>query len=371
MAAATGRAVEDRRGGRTDFLRLGEEPPGGYPRPVKKALVTGVTGQDGSYLAELLLSKGYEVHGLIRRASSFNTARLDPIYRDPHETGVRFLMHYGDLSDSGSLVNLIRELEPDEIYHLGAQTHVKVSFEIPEYTADATGMGTARMLEAIRASGVDTRFYQASSSEMFGASPPPQSETTPFHPRSPYGVSKLFAYWFAVNYREAHGLFAANGILFNHESPRRGETFVTRKITRAVARIAAGIQDKLYLGNLHSKRDWGYAPEYVEAMWQMLQQDEPADYVVATGEAHTPQEFCELAFDRVGLDWERYVEVDEAYFRPSEVDHLLGDASRAKEAFGWEPRVRFPELVRIMVDADVQLLEDELAGRLVRQDRDH
>jgi GDPmannose 4,6-dehydratase len=302
---------------------------------------------------------------------SFNTARLDSIYQDPHESGVRFRMHYGDLSDSGSLVNLIRELEPDEIYHLGAQSHVKVSFDIPEYTADATGMGAVRMLEAIRSSGVSTRFYQAGSSEMFGQTPPPQSETTALHPRSPYGVSKVFAHWITVNYREAHGLFASNGILFNHESPRRGETFVTRKITRAVARIKAGIQDKVYLGNLKSKRDWGYAPEYVEAMWLMLQQDDADDYVVATGESHTPQEFAELAFDHAGLDWERYVEVDEEYYRPAEVDHLLGDASKARRELGWEPRTGFADLVRLMVDADVALLEDELSGRLVRQDRDH
>ena len=338
---------------------------------VKKALITGVTGQDGSYLAELLLGKGYEVHGLIRRASTFNTQRLDAIYRDPHESGVRFLMHYGDLSDSGSLVNLIRQLEPDEIYHLGAQSHVKVSFEIPEYTADATGMGTMRMLEAIRASGVATRFYQAGSSEMFGAAPPPQSETTPFHPRSPYAVSKVFAHWATVNYREAYGMFASNGILMNHESPRRGETFVTRKVTRAVARIKAGLQDKLFLGNLDAKRDWGYAPEYVEAMWMMLQHSEPLDLVIATGESHSVREFCELAFAHVGLDWDRHVEVDANYFRPSEVDYLQGDPSRAKTTIGWEPKVRFEDLVRIMVDADVQLLEDELSGRLVRQDRDH
>ncbi|MGH2747224.1 MAG: GDP-mannose 4,6-dehydratase, partial [Actinomycetota bacterium] len=297
---------------------------------MKKALITGVTGQDGSYLAELLLAKGYEVHGLIRRASSFNTQRLDPIYRDPHESGVRFLMHYGDLSDSGSLVNLIRELEPDEIYHLGAQTHVKVSFEIPEYTADATAMGTIRMLEAIRASGVDSRFYQAGSSEMFGAAPPPQNEETLFHPRSPYGVAKVFAHWATVNYRESYQMFAANGILMNHESPRRGETFVTRKITRAVARIKAGIQDKLFLGNLDAKRDWGYAPEYVEAMWLMLQHDEPLDLVIATGEARTVREFAERAFAHVGLDWERHVEIDPRYYRPAEVDYLLGDASKAK-----------------------------------------
>jgi GDPmannose 4,6-dehydratase len=337
----------------------------------RRALITGVTGQDGSYLAELLLSKGYEVHGLIRRASSFNTQRLDPIYRDPHEAGVRFFMHYGDLSDSGSLINLIRDLEPDEIYHLGAQTHVKVSFEIPEFTADATAMGTVRILEAVRASGISTRFYQAGSSEMFGAAPPPQNESTPFHPRSPYGVAKVFAHWITVNYREAHGLFACNGILHNHESPRRGETFVTRKITRAVARIKAGIQDKLYLGNLDAKRDWGYAPEYVEAMWRMLQLDEPADLVIATGEAHTVREFCERAFAHAELgDWERYVEIDPRYYRPAEVDYLLGDSSKAREVLGWEPKTSFEELVRIMVDADVQLLDDELSGRLVRQDRD-
>jgi GDPmannose 4,6-dehydratase len=336
-----------------------------------RALITGVTGQDGSYLAEFLLAKGYEVHGLIRRASSFNTHRLDPIYRDPHESGVRFLMHYGDLSDSGSLVNLIRELEPNEIYHLGAQSHVKVSFEIPEYTSDATGMGTVRILEAIRASGVQTRFYQAGSSEMFGATPPPQSEDTAFYPRSPYAVSKVFAHWMTINYREAHGLFAANGILMNHESPRRGETFVTRKITRAVSRIKAGIQDKLYLGNLNAKRDWGYAPDYVEAMWMMLQNDTPDDLVIATGEAHSVREFCEYAFARADLDWERYVEIDPRYYRPTEVDHLCGDASKAKRVLGWRAKTTFDELVRIMVDADVKLLDDELSGRLVRQDRDH
>ncbi|MPZ69834.1 MAG: GDP-mannose 4,6-dehydratase [Actinobacteria bacterium] len=337
----------------------------------KKALITGVTGQDGSYLAEFLLAKGYEVHGLIRRASTFNTHRLDPIYRDPHESGVRFFMHYGDLSDSGSLVNLIRNLEPDEIYHLGAQSHVKVSFEIPEYTADATGMGTMRMLEAIRASGVETRFYQASSSEMFGSAPPPQNEATPFHPRSPYGVSKVFAYWATVNYRESYGMHAGNGILMNHESPRRGETFVTRKITRAVARIKAGIQDKLFLGNLDAKRDWGYAPEYVEAMWMMVQHDEPLDLVIATGESHSVREFCQVAFATADLDWEQYVEVDPNYYRPAEVDYLLGDATKAKELLGWEAKVKFDELARLMVDADIQLLDDEMSGRLVRQDRDH
>ena len=338
---------------------------------MRSAFVTGITGQDGSYLAELLLSKGYEVHGLIRRASTFNTHRLDPIYRDPHESGVRFFMHYGDLSDSGSLVNLIRDIEPDEVYHLGAQTHVKVSFEIPEYTVDATGLGTVRMLEAIRASGIQTRFYQAGSSEMFGSAPPPQNEDTLFHPRSPYGVGKVTAHWITVNYREAYDLFAVNGILFNHESPRRGETFVTRKITRAVARIKAGLQDKIYLGNLDSKRDWGYAPEYVEAMWRMLQQDRPQDFVIATGEQHSVREFCERAFEHVDMDWQAHVEIDPRYFRPSEVDHLCGDASRAKTVLRWEPKVRFEELVRIMVDADIQLLDDELSGRLVRQDREH
>jgi GDPmannose 4,6-dehydratase len=337
---------------------------------MKKALITGVTGQDGSYLAELLLAKGYEVHGIIRRASQFNTQRLDPIYRDPHESGVRFFMHYGDLSDSGSLVNRIRDLEPDEVYHLGAQSHVKVSFEVPEYTADATGMGTVRLLEAIRASGVPTRFYQAGSSEMFGSSPPPQDESTPFHPRSPYGVAKVMAHWITVNYRESYGMFATNGILMNHESPRRGETFVTRKITRAVARIKAGLQGKLYLGNLDAKRDWGYAPEYVEAMWMMLQHDEPDDFVIATGEQHSVREFCEVAFDHAGLEWERYVEVDPSYFRPAEVDDLMGDPAKVRKVLGWEPRTTFHELARIMVDADVELLEDQLSGRHVIEDRD-
>jgi GDPmannose 4,6-dehydratase len=337
---------------------------------MKKAFITGVTGQDGSYLAEFLLAKGYEVHGLIRRASTFNTHRLDPIYRDPHETDVHFFMHYGDLSDSGSLVNLIRNLEPDEIYHLGAQSHVKVSFEIPEYTADATGMGTIRMLEAIRASGVETRFYQAGSSEMFGSSPPPQDESTPFHPRSPYGVAKVFAHWATVNYREAHGLFACNGILFNHESERRGETFVTRKVSRAVARIKAGLQDKVYLGNLDAKRDWGYAPEYVEAMWLMMQHDEPDDFVIATGESHTVREFCEVAFGHAGLEWDRYVDIDTNYRRPAEVDDLLGDASKAERVLGWRASIRFDELAKRMVEADIALLDDELSGRLVSQDRD-
>ena len=336
------------------------------------ALITGITGQDGSYLAEFLLGKGYEVHGLIRRASSFNTARLDPIYQDPHEAGgIKLHLHYGDLSDSGGLVHLIRDLQPDEVYHLGAQSHVKVSFDIPEFTAETTGVGTVRILEALRASGVDTRFYQASSSEMYGAAPPPQNEDTTFHPRSPYGVAKLFAYWATRNYREAHDLFACNGILFNHESPRRGETFVTRKITRAVARIQAGLQEKLYLGNLDAKRDWGYAPEYVEAMWMMLQQDEPDDFVIGTGVAHTPREFAELAFAHVGLDWEQYVEIDPAYYRPAEVDFLLADPAKAKRVLGWEAKTTFEELVTLMVDADVRLLEDEMSGKLVRTDRDH
>jgi GDPmannose 4,6-dehydratase len=338
---------------------------------MKTALITGVTGQDGSYLAELLLGKGYEVHGLIRRASTFNTHRLDPIYRDPHEAGVHFFMHYGDLSDSGSLINLIRELEPDEIYHLGAQTHVKVSFDIPEYTFDASAMGTVRILEAIRASGVGTRFYQAGSSEMFGSSPPPHNEDTPFHPRSPYAVAKVMAHWATINYREAYGMFACNGILHNHESPRRGETFVTRKITRAVARIKAGIQDKLYLGNLDSRRDWGYAPEYVEAMWLMLQQEEPEDFVISTGVSHSVREFCSAAFEYAGLAWEDHVEIDPRYYRPAEVDELRGDSARAHARLGWRARTGFTELVRLMVDADLQLLDDELSGRLVRQDRDH
>jgi GDPmannose 4,6-dehydratase len=333
---------------------------------MKKALVTGVTGQDGSYLVELLLSKGYEVHGVVRRSSSFNTSRLDAVYRDPHESGVMFFKHYADLSDSGSLISLIAEVRPDEVYNLGAQSHVLVSFEIPEYTSDISGVGVTRILEAIRTSGVECRFYQASSSEMFGAAPPPQNEETPFHPRSPYGVAKLFGHWITVNYREAHDLFACSGILFNHESPRRGENFVTRKITRAVARIKAGMQDKLYLGNLDAVRDWGYAPEYVEAMWLMLQQAEPVDLVAATGEGHTPREFCQIAFEHAGLDWERYVEVDPRYYRPTEVDHLRGDASKAKEVLGWEPRTSFRELVELMVDADIQLLQDELSGRLVR-----
>ena len=332
----------------------------------RKALITGISGQDGSYLAELLLQKGYEVHGIVRRSSSFNTDRIDHLYRDPHEQGVLLFTHYGDLSDPVALTKLIYELQPDEIYHLGAQSHVRVSFDIPEYTFDITGAGTLRLLEAIRESGVTTRFYQASSSEMFGAAPPPQSEDTPFHPRSPYAVAKVAAFWAAVNYREAYGMYACNGILFNHESERRGETFVTRKITRAVARIKHGLQDKLYLGNLDAKRDWGYAPDYVEAMWMMLQADAPDDYVIATGETHSVREFLEHAFAHAGLDWEPHVEIDPRYFRPAEVDALLGDASKAREQLGWAPKVGFEELVRIMVDADMTALEDQLAGKVTR-----
>jgi GDPmannose 4,6-dehydratase len=336
------------------------------PGTHKRALITGISGQDGSYLAELLLEKGYEVHGIVRRSSSFNTDRIDHLYRDPHEEGVRLFTHYGDLSDSVALVKLLYELQPDEIYHLGAQSHVRVSFDIPEYTFDITGSGTVRLLEAIREAGVRPRFYQASSSEMFGAAPPPQNEETPFHPRSPYGVAKAAAHWATVNYREAYDMFCVSGILFNHESPRRGETFVTRKISRAVARIAAGLQDKLFLGNLDAKRDWGYAPDFVEAMWLMLQADEPDDFVIATGETHTVREVVEIAFARADLDWESYVEIDPKYYRPSEVDVLLGDASKAKEKLGWEPKVRFRELVELMVDADAAALEDQLAGKVTR-----
>jgi GDPmannose 4,6-dehydratase len=334
--------------------------------PSRKALVTGISGQDGSYLAELLLGKGYEVHGIVRRSSSFNTDRIDHLYQDPHEQGVKLFTHYGDLTDPVALTKLLYELQPDEIYHLGAQSHVRVSFDIPEYTFDVTGAGTLRLLEAIRESGVQTRFYQASSSEMYGSAPPPQTEDTPFHPRSPYAVAKVAAYWAAVNYREAYGMYACNGILFNHESERRGETFVTRKITRAVARIKHGLQDKLYLGNLDAKRDWGYAPDYVEAMWLMLQADAPDDYVIATGETHSVREFLEHAFTHAGLDWEAHVEIDPRYFRPAEVDVLLGDAGKARERLGWAPKVGFEELVRIMVDADVGALEDQLAGKVTR-----
>jgi GDPmannose 4,6-dehydratase len=319
-----------------------------------KALVTGITGQDGSYLAEFLMSKGYEVHGLIRKASSFNTGRIEHIYQDPHDPSARLFLHYGELSNGEQLTNLIYNVRPDEIYHLGALSHVKVSFDIPEYTGEVTGLGATRILEAIRRSGLRTRFYQASSSEMFGSAAPPQSERTAFEPRSPYAIAKAYAYWMTVNYRQAYDLFAVNGILFNHESPRRGETFVTRKITRAVARIKAGLQDKLYLGNLDSRRDWGYAPEYVAAMWIMVQQERPDDFVLGTGESHTPREFVQEAFGYAGLDWERYVEIDPRYFRPTEVDFLQADASKAFRLLGWAPRVTFRELVKVMVDADMQ-----------------
>jgi GDPmannose 4,6-dehydratase len=324
---------------------------------VKKALITGITGQDGSYLADLLLEKGYEVHGIIRRASSFNTSRIDHLYADPHINGVRLFLHYGDLSDSVNLVKLLYDLKPDEIYHLAAQSHVRVSFDIPEYTSDITGVGTIRILEAMRETGIRPRFYQASSSEMFGkVQAVPQTETTPFWPRSPYAVSKVFSYWATVNYRESYGLQASNGILFNHESPRRGETFVTRKITRAVAAIKHGLQKELFLGNMEAKRDWGYAPEYVEGMWRILQHDDGDDFVLATNETHTVREFCEEAFARVDLDWQDYVKYDERYERPAEVELLIGDAAKAKRVLNWEPKVRFKELVQIMVDADVELL---------------
>ena len=325
---------------------------------MKRALITGITGQDGSYLADFLLAKGYEVHGIIRRASTFNTARIDHLYQDPHVHGVRLFLHYGDLADSVHLVKLLYNLQPDEIYHLGAQSHVRVSFDIPEYTADVTGIGTIRILEAVREAGVKPRFYQASSSEMFGkVQEVPQTERTPFWPRSPYGVAKVFSYWATVNYRESYALHASNGILFNHESPRRGETFVTRKISRAVARIKCGLDKELYLGNLDARRDWGYAPEYVQGMWLMLQQDRPDDYILATNETHSVREFVEVAFERVGLDWKEFVKHDQRYERPAEVDLLIGDATKAKKLLNWEPQVRFEELVRIMVDADLALIE--------------
>jgi GDPmannose 4,6-dehydratase len=333
------------------------------PKMSQVALITGITGQDGSYLAEFLLSKNYEVHGIIRRSSSFNTARLNDIYQDPHVNERKLILHYGDLQDSSSLINLIREIKPSEIYNLGAQSHVKVSFEIPESTADITGTGTIRLLEAIRASGIQSKFYQASSSEIFGSTPPPQKETTPFHPRSPYGVSKLFSYWATVNYREAYGIHASNGILFNHESPRRGETFVTRKITRAVARIKAGIDKNVYLGNLNSRRDWGYAKEYVEAMWLMLQQHGGDDFVIATGESATIKEFAEVAFSKAGLDWQEYVKIDERYLRPAEVDSLIGDATKAKKILNWTPKTNWKQLAELMVEADIKLLDDKLSGK--------
>ncbi|MDF0532152.1 GDP-mannose 4,6-dehydratase [Tsukamurella sp. 8F] len=325
----------------------------------KRALITGITGQDGSYLAELLLAKGYEVHGVVRRASTFNTARIDHLYRDPHSEDARLFLHYGDLSDGARLVTLLRTIEPDEVYNLAAQSHVRVSFDEPEHTADTTGTGTARLLEAVREAGVQCRFYQASTSEMFGATPPPQGENTPFYPRSPYGAAKVYSYWIVRNYREAYGLHAVNGILFNHESPRRGETFVTRKITRAVARIKAGREQHLYMGNLDAVRDWGYAPEYVEGMWRMLQVDEPRDYVLATGVPCTVREFLTVAFEHAGLDWREHVRFDERYLRPTEVDALIGDPSRALADLGWKAGVHAKELARIMVDADVAALEHE------------
>ncbi|MFQ5615919.1 MAG: GDP-mannose 4,6-dehydratase [Anaerolineales bacterium] len=330
---------------------------------MKKALITGITGQDGSYLAELLLAQGYEVHGIIRRASTFNTRRLDHIYRDPHNGGKAPLrLQYGDVTSSGSLLNAIYDIRPDEIYHLAAQSHVRVSFDMPEYTGDVTGLGTIRILEAIRKSGVKTRFYQASSSELFGSASPPQSETTPFEPQSPYAAAKLYAYWVTRNYRDGYDMFACNGILFNHESPRRGETFVTRKITRALAAIMAGKQKYLYLGNLDSRRDWGYAPDYVAAMWKMLQHDVADDLVIGTGEAHSVREFLDEAFGYVGLDWNEYMRIDPRYFRPTEVDYLLADPSKAQKVLGWEPRVYFKDLVRIMVDADLELMGLESPG---------
>lgn len=341
---------------------------------MKKALITGITGQDGSYLAEFLLNKGYEVHGVIRRSSTFNTSRIDHLYNDPHIHGTKLFLHYGDLADSVQMVKLLYDLKPNEIYNLGAQSHVRVSFDIPEYTGDVTGLSTVRLLEAIREAGLaqNVRFYQASSSEMFGqVHEVPQRETTPFHPRSPYGCAKVFAYWLTVNYREAYKLHASNGILFNHESPRRGETFVTRKITRAATRIKLGLQEKLFLGNLDAQRDWGYAKEYVEVMWLMLQQDQPDDYVCATGETHTIREFCEECFGLLGLDWEKYVEHDERYERPSEVELLIGDPSKLKRQIHWEPKVKFKELVKIMTEADLVLAHQERAHQEILRASSH
>ena len=329
----------------------------------KKTLITGITGQDGSYLAEFLLGKGYEVHGIIRRSSSFNTGRIDALYQDPHVPDVRLRLVYGDLNDASSLNTILRTIQPDEIYNLGAQSHVRVSFEIPEYTAEVTGVGTIRLLEAIRESGQKPKFYQASSSEMFGkVQEIPQRETTPFYPRSPYGAAKLYAHWITVNYREAYNLFACSGILFNHESPRRGETFVTRKITKAAARIKLGLQQDLYLGNLDAKRDWGYAGDYVEAMWLMLQQPQPDDYVIATGETHTVREFLAVAFGHLNLDWKEYVKIDPKYYRPTEVDLLIGDAAKAKKQLQWEPKVRFQELAMMLVEADLEAERERLEG---------
>jgi GDPmannose 4,6-dehydratase len=322
----------------------------------KTAIITGITGQDGSYLAEFLLDKGYEVHGLIRRASTFNTSRIDHLYVDPHQPEAKLFLHYGDLADGGQVTNLVYNIAPSEIYHLAAQSHVRVSFDMPEYTGDITALGTTRLLEALRRSGIKAKFYQASSSEMFGNAPPPQNENSPFRPRSPYAAAKVYAYWMTVNYREGYNLFACNGILFNHESPRRGETFVTRKITRAIAHILAEKEQYLYLGNLEAKRDWGYAPEYVEAMWLMLQQDEPGDFVIGTGECHSVKEFLEEAFSYVGLDWQEYVRIDPRYFRPTEAELLLADSAKAREKLRWEPKVTFKELVRIMADTDMQAI---------------
>ncbi len=336
----------------------------------KKALISGITGQDGSYLAEFLLKKGYEVYGLIRRSSTFNTDRIDHLYQDPHEKDVRLSLVYGDLNDASSLNRIIKTIKPDEIYNLGAQSHVKVSFEIPEYTAEITGVGTTRLLEAIRDSGIHTKFYQASSSEMFGkVLETPQTENTPFYPRSPYAAAKVYAYWMTVNYREAYDMFACNGILFNHESPRRGETFVTRKITMALARIRAGVQKNLYLGNLDAKRDWGFAGDYVEAMWLMLQQKKAQDYVIATGETHSVKDFLDEAFSCAGLDWEKYVKIDKRYLRPTEVDLLLGDSTRARKDLGWKPKVNFKQLVKMMVDADMALIDRQLHGTKGRQQK--
>jgi GDPmannose 4,6-dehydratase len=329
----------------------------------KKAFITGITGQDGSYLAELLLAKGYEVHGLIRRASTFNTSRIDHLYVDPHQPEARLFLHHGDLADGVQLATLLYDICPDEIYHLGAQSHVRVSFDIPEYTGDVVGLGTTRLLEILRRNKIKARFYQASSSEMFGNAAPPQNEKTPFEPRSPYAAAKLYSYWMTENYREGYHLFACNGILFNHESPRRGQTFVTRKITRAIAQIKAGRQQALYLGNLEAKRDWGYAPEYVAAMWLMLQQDSPDDYVVGTGESHSVREFLEEAFSYAGLEWQKYVKIDPRYLRPTEINQLLADAGKAKKKLGWQPKVTFKDLVRIMVDADLEAAGLKCPGR--------
>jgi GDPmannose 4,6-dehydratase len=326
---------------------------------MKKALITGITGQDGSYLAEFLLGKGYEVHGLIRRSSTFNTERIDHLYKDFHDPDARLFLHYGDLSVSGHLTDLLYSLKPDEIYNLGAQSHVRVSFDMPEYTGDITGLGTLRLLEAVRKTGIKTKFYQASSSEMFGSAPPPQNESTPFQPMSPYAAAKVYAYHVCRNYREAYGIFACNGILFNHESPRRGETFVTKKITRAAARIKLGLQDRLYLGNLEAKRDWGFAGDYVEAMWLMLQQDRPDDFVVATGETHSVREFAQKVFQLLDLDYEKYIEIDPRYYRPCEVDILLGDAAKAGNLLGWKPRVSFDQLIKMMVESDMETAQRE------------